>query len=143
MQQSYVSIGGNRIATYESGGSGDAILLIHGRLVDAGTFAHQLGGDFGQNHRVVAFDLPGHGSSPPAVNPEAVYSAPGFANIVVKLVDQLNLHRSVIVGWSLGGGIVLEAATRGRTPRRSASGRPAPSAASGWAQSPGATCSRH
>ncbi|MDT8307707.1 MAG: alpha/beta hydrolase, partial [Anaerolineae bacterium] len=110
MQQTHLHIDGNSVAVYESGGSGPAILLIHGRSVDAQTFRHQLGGDFGANHRVVAFDLPGHGDSSPAADPEEVYCAPGYARIVGELIDRLDLARPVVAGWSLGGGIALEAA---------------------------------
>lgn len=109
MQQSHLQIDGNAIAVYDSSGSGPAVLLIHGRSVDARTFSHQLDSDFGDNHRVVAFDLPGHGDSSPAVNPEEVYSAPGYARIVAELVDRLDVSSPVVVGWSLGGGIALEA----------------------------------
>lgn len=110
MQKRHLQIDGNSIAVYDSGGSGPAIFLIHGRSMDAQTFRHQLGGDFADNHRVVAFDLPGHGDSSPAVNPEDVYCAPGYARIVAELVDRLDLSRPVVVGWSLGGGIALEGA---------------------------------
>ncbi len=109
MQQKHLQIGKNTIAVYESSGTGAEVLLIHGRSMNAQTFRHQLDGDFGDNHRVVAFDLPGHGASSPAANPEEVYSPQGFARIVTEVIDRVELFSPVVVGWSLGGGIALEA----------------------------------
>ena len=109
MQQIQLQIDGNTIAVYESDGSGPEILFIHGNSAEAQTFKHQLSGDFGAKHRVVAFDLPGHGDSSPAANPEDVYCLPGYAQIVAELVDRLDLSDPVVVGWSLGGHIALEA----------------------------------
>jgi pimeloyl-ACP methyl ester carboxylesterase len=110
MKQTQLQINGNTIAVYESGGSGAAVLLIHGNSADAQTFRRQSGGDFGDNHRVVALDLPGHGNSSAAANPETTYSISGYAGIVVEVLQCLKLARPIIVGWSLGGHIALEAA---------------------------------
>jgi len=109
MKQRQLQFNGNTIAVYESGGSGATVIFIHGNSADAQTFRHQLEGDFGDNHRVIALDLPGHGASSAAANPETTYSLGGYAGIVVEVLQRLKLARPVIVGWSLGGHIALEA----------------------------------
>jgi pimeloyl-ACP methyl ester carboxylesterase len=105
-----LQIGADTIAVYESRGSGAAVLLIHGNSADAEMFAPQLGDGFGDSHHVVALDLPGHGKSSVAADPETTYSLGGYASVVVEVVRRLQLARPVVVGWSLGGHIALEAA---------------------------------
>jgi pimeloyl-ACP methyl ester carboxylesterase len=53
--------------------------------------------------------LPGHGHSAPAAS-HAAYSLPGYAAVVTGFGRALGATDAVIVGWSLGGHIVLEAA---------------------------------
>lgn len=110
MKQTQLQIGADTIAVYESRGRGADVLLIHGNSANAQTFHHQLGGDFGDSHHVVALDLPGHGKSSTAADPETTYSLGGYASVVVEVVRRLQLARPVVVGWSLGGHIALEAA---------------------------------
>jgi pimeloyl-ACP methyl ester carboxylesterase len=110
MKQTQLQIGADTIAVCESRGSGAAVLLIHGNSANAESFAHQLGGDFGDSYRVVALDLPGHGKSSAAADPETTYCLGGYAGVVVEVVRRLQLARPVVVGWSLGGHIALEAA---------------------------------
>ncbi len=104
-----LSIGANRIAVYESQGHGPTIFLIHGNSSSAQAYKHQLEGDFGATHRVIALDLPGHGASAPAANPETDYSLPGYAAIVAQVASLMDAEKAVFVGWSLGGHILLEA----------------------------------
>lgn len=110
MKQTQLQIGADTIAVYESKGSEAAVLLIHGNSANAETFTRQLGGDFGDSYRVVALDLPGHGNSSTAADPETTYCIGGYAGVVVEVVRRLQLARPVVVGWSLGGHIALEAA---------------------------------
>lgn len=109
MEVKKVSAGGQQIVYRESKGSGPAILLIHGNSASSLTFQAQLTGEFGQKYRVVAMDLPGHGESDPAAEPEKTYHMPGYAAVVTEVARQLDLEEAVFVGWSLGGHIVLEA----------------------------------
>ena len=110
MKQTQLQIGADTIAVYESRGRGAAVLLIHGNSASAETFSPQLVGDFGNSYRVVALDLPGHGKSSIAADPERTYTLGGYAKVVVEVVRRLQLARPVVVGWSLGGHIALEAA---------------------------------
>ena len=112
MGKSTIKVGDNTIAVYESAGSGPAVLLIHGNSCSAKSFQHQLDGSMGEKYRIVAIDLPGHGNSSHAADPKATYSIGGFAEAVLGVVAQLGLEKAVIVGWSLAGHIVLEAADR-------------------------------
>ena len=66
-------------------------------------------GDIGQRFRCVALDLPGHGQSGPAKD-QADYSLPGYAAVLTGFARALGIPDAVVVGWSLGGQITLEAA---------------------------------
>ena len=57
----------------------------------------------------MALDLPGHGASDRARDPRLQYSLTGYAALIVSLCEQLELGNAILVGWSLGGHIVLEA----------------------------------
>jgi pimeloyl-ACP methyl ester carboxylesterase/putative sterol carrier protein len=63
--------------------------------------------DLASDHRVVAPDLPGHGSS---WAPRSRYDAPFFARWLVDYLDLLGVERAVVLGNSLGGRVALEVA---------------------------------
>ena len=100
------------IAIHDSQGSGPALVLLHGNSASARAFSRQLEGPLGRALRVLAIDLPGHGASNDATDPQATYSLPGFADVLVQAADRLALPSAVFAGWSLGGHVVLEAASR-------------------------------
>jgi len=104
-----VVVGGRTIAYRDSGGSGRPIVFVHGNSSSSATWQPLLDGDLGRAYRCVALDLPGHGRSPAAADPDA-YSMPGYAACVADVARALDLDRAVYVGWSLGGHILLEAA---------------------------------
>jgi pimeloyl-ACP methyl ester carboxylesterase len=109
MQSRTLQIGSQTIAFYQSVGTGPPALLVHGNSSSGLSFRQQLEGPLGEKFRLVAVDLPGHGQSEPATDPQSTYTLPGYASILVGVAEQLGLNEAVFVGWSLGGHIVLEA----------------------------------
>ena len=99
------------IAGFESPGTSRPILLIHGNSSSSRIWQKQLQGPLGAKYRLIAIDLPGHGASLPASNPEQDYSGSGYAACVAAVARELGLKGAVVVGWSLGGHAVLNAAT--------------------------------
>ena len=100
------------IAYKESAGSGPAVLFIHGNSACKEVFDLQLDGPSGHRYRMIAFDLPGHGESSDAPDPEHSYHIAAYADVAVMLLEHLDVRRFAIVGWSLGGHIGLELLTR-------------------------------
>jgi pimeloyl-ACP methyl ester carboxylesterase len=100
------------IAVSESGGSGPAVLLIHGNSSCKEVFRNQMDGPIGRRWRLIAIDLPGHGRSANARNPRRSYSMPGYADMAVELLDILGVSRFAVLGWSLGGHVGLEMFSR-------------------------------
>jgi pimeloyl-ACP methyl ester carboxylesterase len=114
VNQQSVEIAGQQIAYLESpgnraGGEDRAVIFVHGNSSSAKTWLPVLTGGFGQRFRCLALDLPGHGQSEPARD-QAGYSLPGYAAVLVGFARTLGVADAVVVGWSLGGHIALEAA---------------------------------
>ena len=105
-----LAIGEQTIAGFESQVTGRPILLIHGNSSSSRIWQKQLQGPLGAKYRLIAIDLPGHGASSPPPNPEQDYSGPGYAGCIASVARELGLKDAVVVGWSLGGHAVLNAA---------------------------------
>jgi pimeloyl-ACP methyl ester carboxylesterase len=100
------------IAVEEAGRGDLPTLLIHGNSSCRGVFRHQMEGALAKTHRLIAFDLPGHGQSGNAPDPSRSYTRPGFADAAVEILCLLGIVDVVVFGWSLGGHIALELAPR-------------------------------
>jgi pimeloyl-ACP methyl ester carboxylesterase len=104
-----IDIKGQKIVYRQSQGEGRAVVLVHGNSSSSRTWRHLLDGPFGRHFRCLALDLPGHGESPALSEPSG-YSLPGYAAVLAGFADAMGADEAVIVGWSLGGHIALEAA---------------------------------
>lgn len=111
MVHEVVNVSGRDIAYRRSSGDGRPVVLVHGNSSSSRTWHHLLDGDFGRRYRCLALDLPGHGASPPAEAGSGVYSLTGYAAVLTGLVEALDARGAVVVGWSLGGHIAIEAAS--------------------------------
>jgi pimeloyl-ACP methyl ester carboxylesterase len=65
------------LAVEESGQGEIPILMVHGNSFCREVFRHQLHSSLTVNHRLIAFDLPGHGESSNAPDPERTYTVRG------------------------------------------------------------------
>ncbi len=97
-----------RVSTRETRGTGLPLVLLHGNSMSKDAFRRQMDGALGSRHRMVAIDLPGHGASDDAADPEHGYTLARFADVVVEVAEMLGLEKFAILGWSLGGHVALE-----------------------------------
>lgn len=109
MHHHETEINGQRVAYYESEGKGRPVLFIHGNSMSALSFEKQLNSPLGEKYRLVALDLPGHGRSAPAQDPKSACTLPAYGAIVCEFAKSLEIADALLVGWSLGGHVLLEA----------------------------------
>ena len=97
-QDRYFDAGGVRLHYVEQG-KGEPVVLVHGfnNRLEIWTAIAQ---DLARDHRVITFDLRGHGQS------GKPHSAAGYGREmsmdIVRLLDHLGIRRAHIVGYSLG-----------------------------------------
>jgi pimeloyl-ACP methyl ester carboxylesterase len=101
-----LSADGVRIAYSVRGEGPIALVFVHGALADRTFWRNQLAA-LSDRFTVVALDLGGHGESG---RDRKAYSLASWAADVRAVVETLGLRRVVLVGNSLGGPVVLEAA---------------------------------
>jgi pimeloyl-ACP methyl ester carboxylesterase len=93
---------------YETHGSGQPLILLHGGLGAGEMFAPILP-TLAERHQVITVDLQGHGRTADIDRPLDMWF---MADDVAALVDHLGLDRPDVVGYSLGGGVALRVAAR-------------------------------
>lgn len=87
-------------------GEGPVLLLLHG-LAGSLEVWGEVQPLLAHRHRVIAFDLPGHGESE---KPAAPYTIDFFAGIARSVGHALGFDEAIVCGNSLGGQIALELA---------------------------------
>ena len=88
---------------YEDHGNVRPILLVHGWLCSS-RFWQKNVPELANEFRVVAIDLRGHGNSSKILTGHTIRN---YAHDVRQVIEHLGLEDAVLVGWSLGGPVVL------------------------------------
>jgi pimeloyl-ACP methyl ester carboxylesterase len=101
---------------YETAGTGRDVLCMHTAGADGRQF-HGLMADprIVSGHRLVAFDLPWHGKSPPpdgAIPGSWRLNTDLYVNLIMGFIAAAGLERPVVLGASMSGEICLELAYR-------------------------------
>lgn len=100
---------GVRLAIQEWGNPlGPEILLIHGLAQCHLSFVRQTSSALAHDHRIVAFDLRGHGLSAKPLEPEFYQDGRRWADDVQAVITAAGLRRPVLAGWSLGGRVIRQ-----------------------------------
>jgi pimeloyl-ACP methyl ester carboxylesterase len=100
--RAYLPIRGSQIF-YETSGSGEPLLLLHGGFGTVDDFASQTP-EFARHFKVVAFERPGHGHT---ADTEGPFTFATMAEYTAELIEALDLGASNILGWSDGAIVSL------------------------------------
>lgn len=101
-----VTVNGKRIHVLERGHGEQVLFFIHGNSESAFNWEEVWSGLPDSLH-LVAYDLPGHGTSERDWNMRHVL--PYQAQVAVSVLDELRIQRAVWIGHSQGGGVSLGA----------------------------------
>ena len=96
---------------HESYGEGPLTLLfVHGWCINQSYWSEQVEA-FRSNYKVVTIDLPGFGES--GRNREK-WSVENYGEDINAVIKQLNLSNVILIGHSMGGDVILEAALKNK-----------------------------
>jgi 3-oxoadipate enol-lactonase len=102
VQSGYVAVPGGRI-WYETAGSGDPVVLIHGNVGDLRHWDRQAR-LLAPRYRVIRYDVRGYGKSAVPVEGQPYADHEDLA----ALLDHLHISKAHVAGWSMGSGIAVD-----------------------------------
>lgn len=104
MHSGTLDIGNGIELYYEECGAGEPVVLIHGMWGSSRFFRRQSEW-LSQHYRCIVPDLRGHGRSTMTLSHLTV---PTFARDLKILMEKLDIHKPVLLGWSMGAFVAWE-----------------------------------
>ncbi|HEY1307905.1 MAG TPA: alpha/beta hydrolase [Vicinamibacterales bacterium] len=104
----YAPVNGLKIY-YEIHGKGDAVVLLHGSFMTITNNWAAMIPQLSKSRQVIAVEMQGHGRTAD-INRDFSYE--NLADDVAALLDDLKIKRADLLGYSLGGGVAMQAAIR-------------------------------
>ena len=97
----------NIIISYNVEGNGKPVLVfVHGWCCDKDYWKYQVA-HFSNDYKVVTIDLAGHGKSGLG---RKTWSMEAFGKDVFAVLDKINIEQAILIGHSMGGAVIIEAA---------------------------------
>jgi len=103
-KEGFIQGSGIKIHYLDWGGSGQPLVLIHG-LGDSPYIFNDLASQLNPNFRVIAYSRRGHCKSETA---DSKYDNTTLTLDVKLLLDGLNITKTHLLGWSMGGNEIAE-----------------------------------
>ncbi|ANH68869.1 alpha/beta fold hydrolase [Mitsuaria sp. 7] len=106
-QYTVVSPDGVPLSVQEYGDpSGTPVIFVHGLLGSHLSWQAQVGSPALQRHRLITFDLRGHGQSGKPSEPERYVEGRRWGQDLASVISASGAQRPVLVGWSLGAAVI-------------------------------------
>lgn len=102
------SVDGVEIAYNVNGNSETALIFVHGWSCNKSYWSSQINA-FNDKYKVITIDLAGHGES--GLEREN-FTVELFGEDVASVVNKLGLKKVILIGHSMGGSVIIEAAKR-------------------------------
>lgn len=111
MKEACFNLPDGRLLTWYEAGLGRPLVLLHGWAMSAAVFS-ELATLLADDFRLLIPDLPGHGKSSPAVQNDLA----GISADLLCWLDVVVQGPVALIGWSLGGMLAMEMASRQMLP---------------------------
>ena len=110
MEKKFISVMGIKLLYLEKNPTiKRTIFFIHGNSGSSLTWSKQFDSSILSEFRLIAFDLPAHGSSDPSADPDIDYSPIGLGKIMAAAVNSLaGDHSYILAGFSFGTNVIGE-----------------------------------